>query len=111
MTTRLHTWSTLAGTLCVAMVLATTAMGQGAPAPAQGERGGAARGRGEPPPPPPPQAGHGQGKLVIWGDIASFDNPPTLPTHCILTNRFKRGQRVGFRMTAFDGGTGETENT
>ena len=26
-------------------------------------------------------------------------------------NRFKRGQRVGFRMTAIDGGTGETENT
>jgi hypothetical protein len=48
---------------------------------------------------------------VIWGDLASFDNPPTVPTHCILSNRFKRGQRVGFRMTAIDGGTGETENT
>jgi hypothetical protein len=70
-----------------------------------------ARGRGAPPPPPPPQAGHPTGKLVIWGDLASFDQPATAPTHCILTNRFKRGQRVGIRMTAIDGGSGETENT
>ena len=70
-----------------------------------------ARGRGEPPPPPPVQAGHPTGKLVIWGDLASFDVPGTVPTHCILTNRFKRGQRVGFRMTAIDGGSGEVENT
>jgi hypothetical protein len=75
------------------------------PAPAQG------RGRGAPLPPPEPQAGHPSGKLVIWGDVASFDVPGTLPTHCILTNRFKRGQRMGFRMTAVDGGSGETENT
>ena len=33
------------------------------------------------------------------------------PDNCILTNRYKRGQRIGFRMTAFDGGTGEVENT
>src|SRR6187431_1473982 len=63
-----------------------------------------------PAPPPPPQAGHPSGKLVIWGDTAIFINP-TDPNNCILTNRFKRGQRVGFRMTAIDGGTGETENT
>ena len=48
---------------------------------------------------------------MIWGDLASFDVPATVPTHCILTSRFKRGQRVGFRMTAIDGGTGEVENT
>jgi hypothetical protein len=63
------------------------------------------------PPPPEPQPGHPSGKLVIWGDIASFDQPATSPTHCILTSRFKRGQRVGFRMTAIDGGSGEVENT
>jgi len=80
---------------------------QGAPAPGRGQ----GRGRGEPPPPPPPQAGHPSGKLVIWGDLASFDVPATLPTHCILTSRFKRGQRLGIRMTAIDGGSGETENT
>jgi hypothetical protein len=84
----------------------SSVFGQGqAPPPAAG------RGRGEPPPPPPAQAGHPSGKLVIWGDLASFDNPPTLPTHCILANRFRRGQRVGIRMTAIDGGTGEVENT
>src|ERR1700704_3307321 len=96
-------------------VAAWTVSGQGQP-PAGGPAGqgrgpGQGRGRGEPPPPPPPQAGHPSGKLVIWGDLASFDVPGTLPTHCILTNRFKRGQRLGIRMTAIDGGSGETENT
>ena len=60
--------------------------------------------------PPPPQTGHGSGKLVIWGDTAIFINP-TDPNNCILTSRFKRGERVGFRMTAIDGGTGEVEQT
>jgi hypothetical protein len=70
-----------------------------------------AQGRGQQPaPPPPPQKGHPSGKLVIWGDTAIFINP-TDPDNCLLTNRFKRGQRVGFRMTAIDGGTGEVENT
>jgi hypothetical protein len=99
---------------CVLVAAATIAAGPTiagqqpaapAPVPAQG------RGRGAPPPPPEPQAGHPTGKLVIWGDVASFDVPGTLPTHCILTNRFKRGQRMGFRMTAIDGGSGEVENT
>ena len=63
-----------------------------------------------PPAAPAPQAGHPAGKLVIWGDIALF-SVPTDPNNCILTNRFKRGQKVGFRMTAFDGGTGDVENT
>jgi len=95
----------------VTIAVASSVAGQGqAPAPG-GQRGAAPRGGGAPPPPPEPQAGHPTGKLVIWGDIASFDVPATLPTHCILTNRFKRGQRVGFRMTAIDGGSGETENT
>ena len=62
------------------------------------------------PAPPPKQAKHPSGKLVIWGDLALF-TPPTAPDNCILTNRFKKGQKVGFRMTAFDGGTGETENS
>jgi len=111
MSRRLNIWGVLAGTLLVAIALATGVAGQGQQPPAPGRGDGAARGRGEPPPPPAAQPGHGQGKLVIWGDLASFDNPPTLPTHCILLNRFKRGQRVGFRMTAIDGATGETENT
>lgn len=73
-----------------------------APAPAQG--------RGTPPPPPPPQPGHGQGKLVIWGDLVNFERPG-VPNRCTAQSRYKRGARVGFRMTAFDGATGETENT
>ena len=69
-----------------------------------------ASGQAAAPPPPPPQRGHPSGKLVIWGDISLF-TPPDAPDNCILTNRFKKGQRVGFRMTAFDGGTGEVENS
>jgi len=68
-------------------------------------------GQGQTPAPPAPQTGHPSGKLVIWGDLASFDNPATAPMHCVLTNRFRRGQRVGIRMTAIDGGSGEVENT
>jgi hypothetical protein len=80
-------------------------------AQAQAPAPGGARGQ-QPAPAPPPaaQAGHPSGRLVIWGDTAIFINP-TDPDNCILTSRFKRGQRVGFRMTAIDGGTGEVENT
>ena len=56
-------------------------------------------------------AGH---PLASWssGEISrALIVPGTLPTHCILTNRFKRGQRLGIRMTAIDGGSGEVENT
>ena len=102
-------------TLSVVATAVVAAQGQreGAPAAPGGQGRGQApgRGRGAPPPPPEPQAGHPQGKLVIWGDIVSFDQPATAPTHCILMNRFQRGHRVGFRMTAVDGGSGETENT
>ena len=91
----------------VTLSVGATIAGQEAPPPGQG-RGRAA---GPPPPPPEPQPGHPSGKLVIWGDVVSFDVPGTLPTHCIQTSRFKRGQRMGFRMTAIDGGAGETENT
>lgn len=67
-------------------------------------------GRGAPPPPPEPQAGHPSGQLIIWGDSALFDGRLN-PENCILMSRFRRGMRMGFRMTAIDGGTGETENT
>ena len=106
MTTLLKTVSMLSLVTLVTIAAGFEVFGQDQP-PA----GAPARGRGTPPPPPPPQAGHPTGKLIIWGDLASFDQPATAPTHCILTNRFKRGQRVGIRMTAIDGGSGETENT
>jgi hypothetical protein len=109
---RIHLRLSAAGIAVLAVAAgATMALhGQRAEAPPQ-PPAAQARGRGAPLPPPEPQAGHPTGKLIIWGDVASFDVPGTLPTHCILTNRFKRGQRMGFRMTAIDGGSGETENT
>src|ERR1051325_9988304 len=101
---------TLTATLSIVVLALLTTLAQTPPAsaPAQGQgRGG---GQATPPPPPAPQAGHPTGKLVIWGDLSLFERPPH-PDTCILTNRFKRGQRVGFRMTAIDGGSGEVENT
>lgn len=106
MTTLLKTVSVLSLVGLVTIAVGSTVSGQAPPAGR-----GQGRGRGEAQASPPSQAGHPAGKLVIWGDLASFDNPPTLPTHCILASRFKRGQRVGLRMTAIDGGTGEVENT
>ena len=94
MATRLKTVSVLWIVALATIAVGSTVFGQGQPAAA-----------------PPSQAGHPTGQLIIWGDLASFDNPPTAPTHCVLANRFKRGQRVGIRMTAIDGGTGEVENT
>src|SRR5579862_1645103 len=103
--------STLLKTVAALSVAGVIAVTVGARLSGQDQPPAPARGRGAPPPPPPAQAGHPSGKLVIWGDLASYDNPPALPTHCLLTNRFKHGQRVGIRMTAIDGGSGETENT
>ena len=100
--------------LLTATLVAETAAplqgGPGAAAP-QGGRGAAPPqgGRGAVPP-PEPQAGHPSGQLVIWGDSALFDGRLN-PENCILLSRFKRGMRMGFRMTAIDGGTGEVENT
>ena len=68
-------------------------------------------GRGQAPAAPPKaRAGHPAGKLIIWGDVALFERPGE-PNNCTLLNRYKRGQRIGFRMAAIDGGTGEPENT
>jgi hypothetical protein len=41
------------------------------------------------------------GKLTIWGDVVNFNMTGT-PNQCITQSRFKRGERVGFRMTAVD---------
>src|SRR3989304_281607 len=95
------------GVILVILAAAPLLAGQGqvpAPSPAQGQ------GRGQPSASPPRQAGHPSGKLLLWGDIALFVRPGE-PDGCILSNRYRRGQRVGFRMTAIDGGTGEVENT
>src|SRR6266850_2163435 len=65
---------------------------------------------GQAPPAPRSQPRHPSGKLIVTGDVALFIKPGD-PDNCILTNRFKHGQRLGFRMTATDGGTGEPEDT
>jgi hypothetical protein len=108
-TTDLKSVSMLALLAAATIAMASTVAGQ-APAPAAGQAPAPAAGRGAPPPPPEPQAGHPSGKLVIAGDLVNFERPGT-PLRCIGQTRYTRGARVGFRMTAFDGGTGETENT
>lgn len=50
------------------------------------------------------------GKLILWGDIAVFQ-PPGHPENCIVKNRFKRGEPVGFRLYALDGGTNQPETS
>ena len=80
----------------IAAVVSATVAGQAQPAAA--------------PAPPAAQPKHPSGMLVIGGDVVNF-NPPTSPNQCTAQSRFKRGERIGFRMTAVDGGTGEVENT
>ena len=58
--------------------------------------------------PAPPAIG--QGRLIVYGDIALFQ-PPGHPENCILRNRFKRGDPVGFRMFVADPSTGKREES
>jgi hypothetical protein len=102
--TRLQKITFLAFLAFIVVAMASISSGQGQAPPAEG------RGRGQVAAPPPPQLGHPSGKLIIWGDVALFERPG-MPNNCILTNRFRKGQRLGFRMTAFDGGSGKIENT
>jgi hypothetical protein len=55
-------------------------------------------GQGTPPP----------GKLILWADVAVFQPPPH-PENCTVKNRFKKGEPVGFRLYALDGGTNAPE--
>jgi hypothetical protein len=54
------------------------------------------------------QAPSRPGKLIVWGDLAVFQPPPH-PENCTVKNRFKKGEPVGFRLYALDGGTNEPE--
>jgi hypothetical protein len=58
--------------------------------------------------PSPPATG--QGRLIVYGDIALFQ-PPGHPENCILRNRFKRGEPVGFRMFVADPSTSKREES
>ncbi len=44
----------------------------------------------------------GQGKLIVFGDVTLFVGKPGMAGNCALQSRFKRGDPVGFRMTAID---------
>jgi hypothetical protein len=69
------------------------------------ETGSSANSQSAPPPP-----GAGQGRLIVYGDIALFQ-PPGHPENCILRNRFKRGEPVGFRMFVADPSTQKREES
>jgi hypothetical protein len=49
-------------------------------------------------------------KLIVYGDMALFQ-PPGHPENCILRNRFKRGEPVGWRMFVADPQTGNREES
>jgi hypothetical protein len=50
------------------------------------------------------------GKLVLFGDLNAFVSP-TNPNPCTARNRYKKGETVGFRLFAVDGGTGDAETS
>jgi len=56
---------------------------------------------------PPPSHAQGE-RLVLSGDLAYFFGPGK-PRNCILNNRYKRGEPVGFRMTAINPATGKRD--
>lgn len=58
---------------------------------------------------PAPPAGPAN-KLIVYGDMAMFQ-PPGHPENCLLRNRFKRGEPVGFRMFVADPQTGNREES
>jgi hypothetical protein len=49
-------------------------------------------------------------RLIVYGDMAMFV-PPGNPENCLLRNRFKRGDPVGFRMFVADPQTGERDES
>jgi hypothetical protein len=49
-------------------------------------------------------------KLIVYGDMALFQ-PPGHPDNCVLRNRFKRGEPVGWRMFVTDPQTGNREES
>ena len=73
---------------------------------AQAQQGGA---EAAPPIVSPPQNAAGtyspSDTLILYGDMAVFWGRGN-PENCILKNRYKRGEPVGFRMTAIDPASG-----
>jgi hypothetical protein len=50
----------------------------------------------------------GAGPLVVYGDVVYFYGPGK-PRNCILNSQYKRGEPVGFRMTAMNPQTGKRD--
>jgi len=50
------------------------------------------------------------GKLILFSDLAVFQPGPR-PEVCTMRNRFKKGESVGFRLYAVDGGTNQPEES
>jgi hypothetical protein len=58
---------------------------------------------------PSPLSGQaGSDRLILAGDVVYF-YPPGHPRNCLLNNQFKRGEPVGFRMTALNPATGKRD--
>jgi hypothetical protein len=74
--------------------------------------GGASEAAPPPTQPPPPTAVPPAmaNKLILYGDIVLFGTKGT-PNICTLSNQYKPGQSVGFRMTAIDPLTGKVVDT
>src|SRR5262245_17154462 len=59
-----------------------------------------------------PVAGQGQkggDHLVLSGDLVYFFGRGKSPINCTMSNRYKRGEPVGFRMTAINPVTGKRD--
>src|SRR5262245_42935512 len=54
------------------------------------------------------QTQSGGDRLILYCDMAYFFGPGK-PLNCTLNNRFKRGDPVGFRMTAINPATGKRD--
>ena len=54
------------------------------------------------------QTQSGGDRLILYGDMAYFFGPGK-PLNCTLNNRYKRGDPVGFRMTAINPATGKRD--
>jgi len=58
--------------------------------------------------PAPAPAQDSAGRLIVYGDTAFFYGVGK-PMNCTLSNRFKRGEPAGFRMTAINPETGKRD--
>ena len=56
----------------------------------------------------PPLAAQSSEKLIVYGDLTYFFGAGR-PLNCTVANRYKRGEPVGFRMTAINPATGQRD--